>query len=106
LGRFGLRRVSIVGGRFCVVLVIWEVTRELGDGVWLVTLDATIVVFPGVGGWGLADCGFVACRVDRVHDLLIRDSCRNRHVGGFQGEIDAGFNALKLAELPFNPIDA
>jgi hypothetical protein len=113
LGRSSLRRMLPHASGGSVVVVTTSGFRSLGRfslrHVFCsrsVSVALVCVVFAGVRGWGLADFGFVACGVDGIDDLLVRYCSRDRHVGRFQGEIDAGFNAFKLAELPLNPIDA
>jgi hypothetical protein len=63
------------------------------------------LVSGGAGG-RCAEGGLVACSVYCVHDLLVRDACRNGDVGGLQGEIHGGFHAVELAKLPFYTVHA
>ncbi|NYD77939.1 hypothetical protein BJY19_001672 [Arthrobacter cupressi] len=56
-----------------------------------------------VRGRLVLEVGLVARGVDCVYDLLVRDVRRDRDAGGFEGEVDGGFDALELAELAFHP---
>ena len=73
------------------------------DAGWLTSRDLAGAGFRVLGG---PDLGFVARGRDGRGDLFVGDIRRDGDVGGLEGQVDGGLDAVELSEFAFDPVDA